>query len=154
MRHRNVTVICGWMFIAAAVLQAAERKIQRRDLPQAVQQTVDAQSSGATIKAFSTELEAGQRVYEAELLVDGHTRDLQIDANGTLQEIEEEVAFSSLSPQVQTALTRRTGSATIRKVESLTKRGKLVAYEAATLRGKIKGEIQVGPDGKRLNHAE
>ena len=39
-------------------------------------------------------------------------------------------------------------------MESLTKRNKLVAYEAATMKGTKKGEIQVGPDGGKLSHEE
>ena len=38
----------------------------------------------------------------------------------------------------------------IGKVESLTKKGKLVAYEAVVTNGKKHSEIQVGPDGKKL----
>jgi hypothetical protein len=55
---------------------------------------------------------------------------------------------------VQAALTAKAGGAKITKVESLTKHGKLVAYEAATLKGTKKGEIQVGPDGGKLSHEE
>ncbi len=40
------------------------------------------------------------------------------------------------------------------KVESLTKSGKLVAYEAQVLTGKKHSEVQVGPDGQPLAHPE
>jgi hypothetical protein len=40
------------------------------------------------------------------------------------------------------------------KVESLTKHGKLVAYEAQVITGGKKNEVQVGPDGKPLDHEE
>jgi hypothetical protein len=36
----------------------------------------------------------------------------------------------------------------------LKKKDKLVAYEATTLKGTKHGEIQVGPDGKKLSHEE
>ena len=75
-------------------------------------------------------------------------------ADGTLHEIEEEVTFDSLPNTVQTALTQKAAGAKVSKVETLTKNGKLVAYEAATLRGTKKGEIQVGPDGAKLLHEE
>jgi hypothetical protein len=39
-------------------------------------------------------------------------------------------------------------------VESLTKKGKLVAYEAKVNTGGKKSEVQVGPDGKPLDHEE
>ena len=40
------------------------------------------------------------------------------------------------------------------KVESLTKHDKLVAYEAKVQANGKKNEIQVGPDGKPLDHEE
>ena len=51
-------------------------------------------------------------------------------------------------------LTKAAGAGTISKVESLTKNGKLVAYEAAVKTGTKRSEIQVGPDGKKLAHPE
>lgn len=133
---------------------AQEKKIDRSALPAAVEKTVQAQSAGATIKGFTTEREHSQRVYEAEMLVNGHTKDIEISSNGTLNEIEEEVAFDSLPTNVQAALTKKAAGAKISKVESLTKKDKLVAYEAATLKGKKHGEIQVGPNGETLSHEE
>ena len=133
---------------------AQERKIDRSDLPPAVEKTVQAQSQGATIKGFTAEVEHGKKVYEAEMVVNGRTKDIQIESDGTMSEVEEEVAFDSLPANVQAGLTKKAAGAKITKVESLTKKGKLVAYEAATLNGTKKGEIQVGTDGKPLAHEE
>ena len=133
---------------------AQEKKIQESNLPSAVQKTVREQSKGATIKGYSTDREHGKTIYEAEMMVDGHSKDIEVAADGTLNEIEEEVAFASLPAKVQVALTAKAGVAKITKVESLTKHNKLVAYEAATLNGTKKGEIQVGPDGGKLAHEE
>jgi len=131
-----------------------EKKLERSALPPAVESTVQRASGGAAIKGFSTERENGKKVYEAEMIIDGHTKDIQIAEDGTLNEIEEEVPFSALPAAVQSALTARAGGAKIVKVESLTKKEKLVAYEAATLKAGKKGEIQVGPDGGKLAHSE
>ncbi len=133
---------------------AQEKKLDRSALPPAVEHTVQQQSQGATIKGFSTEREHGKKVYEAEMIVNGHTKDIGIDADGTLNEVEEEVAFDSLPQGVQSALTAKAVGAKIVKVESLTKKDKLVAYEASTLKGTKKCEIQVGPDGKSLAHEQ
>jgi uncharacterized membrane protein YkoI len=139
-------------FTVCAVAQ--EKKIDRSALPPAVQKTVQAQSEGATIKGFTTEVENGKRAYEAEMIVNGHSKDIEIAPDGTLNEVEEEVAFDSLPANVQTALTARAKGAKITKVESLKKKDKLVAYEAATLKGSKRGEIQVGPEGQKLAHEE
>src|SRR5260370_5013956 len=133
---------------------AQEKKIKRSDLPPAVEKTVAAQSAGATIKGFSTEKENGQTLYEAEMTVNGHSKDISMTADGSIVEIEEQVAMDSLSADVQAGLQAKAGKGKILKVESLTKKGKLVAYDAKVDTNGQKSEVQAGPDGKPLDHEE
>ncbi len=77
-----------------------------------------------------------------------------MDASGTITEIEDQVDFGSLPDAVQAGLKRKAGAGKILKVESLTKKGKLVAYEAVVETAGKKHEIQAGPDGKPLTHDE
>jgi PBP1b-binding outer membrane lipoprotein LpoB len=133
---------------------AQEKKIDRRDLPAAVEKTVAEQAKGATIRGFSTEMENGKRLYEVQLIVNGHSKDISMDASGNVLEIEEEVAMESLSAGVKEALVKSAGTGTITRVESITKNGKLVAYEAVVKTGSKRSEIQVGPDGNKLAHPE
>ena len=155
MRQRiRYTTFAGAALALTLSAAAQEKKIERGSLPAAVARTVDQQTKGATVQGFTTEREHGKKVYEAETVVDGHTRDIQIAEDGTVNEVEEEVSFNSLSDGVKRGLTAKAAGARITKVESLTKGGRLVAYEAATLQGNRKGEVQVGPDGAMLKHAE
>ncbi len=134
----------------AAQEQEQERKVTRRDLPAAVAKTVDAQSHGATIRGYSEEKENGQTLYEVELRVNGHTRDVLIDANGAVVEVEEEVDLAALPAAVRDALNAGAGSGKIGVVESVTKGGQIVAYEAHVTTNGKKSEVKVGPDGKPL----
>ena len=77
-----------------------------------------------------------------------------MDKNGNIVEVEEEVALDSLPSAVQEGLKRAAGTGTIGKVESLTKKDKLVAYEAHVTAGTKRYEIQVGPSGKKLARPE
>jgi hypothetical protein len=140
--------------LLAGTASAQEKKIKRSDLPPAVEKTVAAQSEGATIKGFSTEKEKGQTFYEAEMMVNGHSKDVLIAADGTVVEVEEQVTLDSLSADVKAGLQAKAGKGRILKVESLTKKGKLVAYEAKVDTNGKKSEVQVGPDGKPLDHEE
>jgi uncharacterized membrane protein YkoI len=142
----------GLLLVGAA--SAQEKKIKRSDLPPAVEKTVAAQSAGATIRGFSTEKEKGQTLYEVEMTVNGHSKDLSIAADGSIVEIEEQVPLDSLSPEVKAGLQAKAGKGKILKVESLTKKDKLVAYEAQVETNGKKSEVQVGPDGKPLDHEE
>jgi hypothetical protein len=134
--------------------QGQEKKIKRSELPPAVEKTVAAESAGATIQGFSTEVEGGRRLYEVELKVDGRGKDILMDGRGNVVEVEEEVALDSLPAPVKEGLTREAGRGVISRVESLTKRGKLVAYEAVVKTGARRREVQVGPNGEKLAHPE
>ena len=138
----------------STIALAQEKKIQRADLPPAVEKTVTAQSEGATVKGFSQEKEKGQTYYEAEMTVSGHSKDVLIDANGSVVEVEEQVALDSLPSAVKDGLHAKAGAGEIVKVESLTKHDKLVAYEAVVKTNGKKKEIQVDPTGKPLDHEE
>jgi hypothetical protein len=152
MLSRNALVAV--MAFSLTLVASAEKKVERSALPPAVEKTVQAQSQGATIKGISSETEDGAFEYEVEMTVNGHGRDIAIAKDGTLLEIEDEVAMNTLPAAVQSALTAKAAGTKITKVETITKKGKLVAYEAATLKGTKKGEIQVGPNGEKLAHEE
>jgi hypothetical protein len=137
-----------------ALAQDQEKKIKRSDLPAAVEKAVVEQSQRATIRGFSQEKENGQTFYEAELTVNGHSKDVLMDMGGAVVEVEEQVPTESLSPAVRAGLEAKAGNGRLVKVETLTKKGKLVAYEAQVLTKGKKSEVQVGPDGKALDHEE
>jgi hypothetical protein len=135
--------------------EQGEKKVSRSTLPAAVQKTAQTMSQGATVKGFTKEKEEdGSTTYEMAMVVNGHTKDVEMAPDGTVNVVEEEVSFDSLPGAVKSALTAKAAGAKIVKVESLTKKDKVVAYEAATVKGKTKGEVQVGPNGETLNHEE
>jgi uncharacterized membrane protein YkoI len=134
--------------------QAQEKKLKREQLPPAVEKIVAEQSKGATIVGFATEVEHGKRLYEVELKVDGRGKDISMDKNGNIVEVEEEVSMDSLPDAVKEGLKKAARAGTIAKIESLTKNGKLVAYEAVVKTGAKRSEIQVAPDGQKLTHPE
>jgi uncharacterized membrane protein YkoI len=152
LRITSIAVLAG-LFLAG-MASAQEKKIKRSDLPPAVEKTVAEISKGATIKGFSEETEKGKTTYEVEMVVNGHTKDVEIASSGAIAEIEEEVAMDSLPADVKAGLTAKAAGGKILKVETLTKKGKLVAYEAKVETAGKKSEIQVGPDGKPLEHEE
>src|ERR1051325_1898616 len=133
---------------------AEERPIKQADLPGPVAKTVADQSRGAVVRGLSRERENGKTYYEVELRVNGRSKDVLIDTAGTVVEVEEQVNLADLPPAVRTALETGAGKGKIQVVESLSKQGKLVAYEAHILTGKKRSEVRVGPDGKPLAHPE
>jgi uncharacterized membrane protein YkoI len=151
---RVVALVAVSTLLLSATLVAQEKKIKRSDLPPAVEKTVVAQSKGAETRSFSQETEDGQVRYEAELMVNGHSKDIEMDASGAIVEVEEQVAMESLPAAVRDGLQAKAGKGKLIKVESITKHDKLVAYEAQVVTGGTKSEVQVDANGKPLDHEE
>jgi len=149
----TIIVLTGCLAVLGNAM-AQEKKIERPDLPAAVEKTVAAQSKGATIRGFSKEMEKGKTTYEVQMTVNGHTKDLEVDESGVVIEVEEQVALEALPTEARIGLQARAGKGRITKVESITKKGRLVAYEAQVDTGGKKSELQVGADGKPLDHEE
>jgi hypothetical protein len=154
MKTNYLAALAASGLLFAGTAAAQEKKIKRSDLPPAVEKTVVEQSAGATIRGFSTEKEKGQTLYEVKMTVNGHSKDISMTADGSIVEIEEQVSLDSLSPEVKAGLQAKARKGKILKVESLTKKDKLVAYEAQVETNGKKSEVQVGPDGKPLDHEE
>jgi hypothetical protein len=92
---------CGLTAIACSILTslalAQERTIKRSDLPAGVEKTVASQSSGATIQGFSEERDNGKTFYEAEMMVNGHSKDVLMDASGAILEVEKQIAMDEFT---------------------------------------------------------
>ena len=127
--------------------EKAEGKLRIKDLPPAVQKTVEEQRKGAVMKGLSKEVEDGKTQYELELVVKGHTKDMIIDESGTVLEIEESVSLASLPAAVRDGIHKNAGKGKILRVEALSKGGTLSVYEVQVQHGAKKSEFQINPDG-------
>ena len=143
-------LIVSLCLVFAAVSLAQEKRVKMKDLPAPVQKTVREQSKGATIKGLSKEVEDGKTLYEVELAVSGHSKDVTMDSSGTVVEVEEQVQLSSLPEAVQTAIKQSAGSAPISMIESVVKGGTLQYYEIHIRKNGKKSEIKIGTDGKQI----
>src|SRR5437762_5964683 len=115
-------LILAGFFLIITTAQASEKKVKMKDLPKAVQKTVQEQSKGAdSIRGLTKEVEHGKTYYEVELRVNGHGKDILIDSAGSIVEVEEEVTMASLPPAVKTAIESKAGKGRIVKVDSITK---------------------------------
>lgn len=126
----NATIFgtASLLLLASAVALAQDKPVKMSDLPAPVRATVQQQlSHGATLRGLSTDMEGGQREYEAELTVNGHHRDIAMDASGKVTETEDAVRLSALPAAAQAAL-RKQGR--VLSVEQVTAHGSFAAYEA------------------------
>jgi hypothetical protein len=145
-------VILGLCF--AGIAYGSEKKISKSALPPAVQKTADEQSKGSTVRGYTTDTEDGKLEYEVQMVASGHSKAVTIAPDGKLMEVEEQVMIDALPTNVKAGLESKAGRGKITKVESLTKHGSIVAYEAQVLTASKHSEIQVGPNGAPLDHEE
>jgi uncharacterized membrane protein YkoI len=135
----------------AFIAMAQETPVKLANLPPAVRAAVEQQRQGGTLRGLSRETENGKTYYEAELTVNGHNKDVLFDAQGNVVEIEETVDLASVPPPVRQTLERESAAkGAITRVETLTKNGKLEAYEAQMKKGAKTSEVKVAPDGKLM----
>jgi len=134
--------------MSAPAADAKEARVTMESLPAVVRKTAAEQSRGATVRGISTESEHGKTLYEVELTVDGHKRDVLIAADGTVAEVEEEIDFASVPKPVQATFERAADDAgKVHGVEAVSKGGKLAYYEGRVQKNGKKSEVMVRPDG-------
>lgn len=132
--------------LAVSSLYGAETKVKLENLPPAVQKTVQTETVHATLIGLTKEVEHGKLNYEIETKVNGRSRDVSVDANGTILSVEEEVSLDSVPAVVKAVIEKKAAQGKISKVEKVAEKGK-VTYEATiSVMGK-KSEIQIAEDG-------
>jgi uncharacterized membrane protein YkoI len=145
----QITLSIFALTIAFANVLASEKVIAMKDLPAAVQRTVQEQSRGATIRGFSKEVEGGKTIYEVQMNVNGHGKDVSMDASGAVLEVEEEVTLESIPGAARAAIEKAAGSGQITKVETVSA-GNQLAYEAHLRKDGKRSEVKVSGDGRLL----
>jgi len=104
------TAVAMSALVAALVLaQDSEKKVKMQDLPAAVQKAVKDYSKDAKIRALATEMDKGKTVYEAELTVGGHSKDVTFDADGQVLSVEEQTTLASIPAPARAAIQAAAG---------------------------------------------
>jgi hypothetical protein len=129
---------------------AAEHKVPCSTLPSAVQEKSKAVLDGATVQGCVKDVSGGKTTYEMETLKDGRGKDITFDASGAVLEVEEQVDESSLPAPVAASLRKAYSGGKLGKIESLTRGGVLVSYEAVVIRNGKSKEVAFRPDGSAM----
>jgi hypothetical protein len=124
-KMRLFTLIILVLAVAPRTI-SQEKHIQRADLPRAVQRSSAVQSKGAMVR-YTTETEGGKLEYQVEMTVDGRSKDVSMDRMETCSRLRNRKTFRQ-SPR---RTSEKAGEGTITKVESIAKRGTLVALGSA-----------------------
>jgi hypothetical protein len=128
---------------------AAEKSLQLKDLPPVVQKTIQDTLKGGEVKNISKETEKGVTQFEVESMVNGKHRDFNVDTKGTLLVVEEVTSIDAIPAAAKAAILKTVGTGKLGMVETVSKPGKNVLYEAAwtTKAGNKKMAVLVKADG-------
>jgi len=127
---------------------AAAKSLQVKDLPAAVQKTVQETLKGAEIKSISKEVEKGVTQYEVETMLNGKHRDFNVDAKGKLIVVEEEVDLAGIPAAAKAAIEKKIAGGKLKMVETVDKGDGAVLYEASyTTKAGKSAAVLVRADG-------
>jgi uncharacterized membrane protein YkoI len=157
--------IIGWSttsLVASLVLLATvvaadnkDKKISLDKAPKAVQDAIKARFPDGEVTSVEKETEDGKVVYDIELKLKGRKYEMDILEDGTVIEIEKEIAAKDLPAAVSKALEAKYPRATIKEVMEVykvkDKDEKLTEYEVSleTADKELK-EVKVSLDGKSI----
>jgi hypothetical protein len=110
---------------------AAAKSLQVKDLPAAVQKTVQDTLKGGEIKNISKEVEKGVTQYEVETMLNGKHRDFNVDAKGKLVVVEEEVDMANIPATAKAAIEKKMAGGKLKMVETVDKGDGVMLYEAS-----------------------
>ena len=147
---RILTVLLAILVLGGSA-HAQDKKgkgLQLKDLPAPVQKTVQANLKGGEIKNISKEKEDGVEQYEIETMLNGKTRDFDVDTKGTLLVTEEGTTIDAIPAAAKAGILKKVGDGKLGMVETFAKPGQPLLYEASYTdkKGK-KHEVLVKADG-------
>ncbi|MGH9664335.1 MAG: hypothetical protein ACRD9L_07930 [Bryobacteraceae bacterium] len=146
MIHKLAILLAITGLAGAAV--AAEKSLALKDLPPAVQKTVNNNLKGGEIKNIGKETENGVAQYEVETMLNSKHRDFNVDTKGNLVVVEEETTIDTIPAAAKAAIRKKAGGGKLRGVETLLKPGGELMYEAAyTTKAGKHAEVLVKADG-------
>jgi len=152
MRTLTVLLAMGALLIGAlggsAVAQEKkEKSLQLNGLPAVVQKTVQDNLKGGQIKSIGKEKEDGAEQYEIESVLNGKSRDFNVDLKGNLLLVEEATTIDAIPAAAKAGILKKLAAGKLSKVETFTKIGQPAMYEAGyTDKAGKKHEVLVKAD--------
>ncbi len=116
-------------------------------LPDAVLSHAKAEAEGATIRGCVKEKEDGKLTYEVETVKDGRSRDILLDASGSVFEVEQEVTPDRVPAAVADATAKAAHGGKVGMIESVTRGDAIASYETTITSKGQRREVAFTPQG-------
>jgi hypothetical protein len=149
----GLTVAAVLAFVGVFAARADEEKVPLDKLPKAVVDAVKKRFPQAELTGAEKETEDGKTVYEVAIKNQGQNVEVTTTPEGTIVEIEKEIAAGAMPKAVSAALESKYPKATYRMIEEVFKvqdgKEKLEYYEVLLVTAaRKKLEVSVTPEGK------
>lgn len=147
MKRMFVYCTIALLLLASGII--AEEKagnLALKDLPQAVQKSVQDFSKGAKLVGITQGEESGKTVYKVETYRHGISQDALIDATGTILEVEETSFLSKTPGQAKATIEKAAIGGKVVKVDTVTRNG-VTDYKAVIKKDGKDTEIKVAAGG-------
>jgi hypothetical protein len=147
--------ICSFVMVVCAGSAPAQKtkakSLQLKDLPAAVQKTVEDNLQGGEIKNIGKETEDGIQQFEIETVLNGKTRDFNVDTKGKLLVMEEATTIDAIPAAAKASVLKKVADGKLGAVETVQMPGKPLSYEASyTDKGGKKHSVAVKADGTEI----
>ncbi|MHC1763257.1 MAG: PepSY-like domain-containing protein [Verrucomicrobiia bacterium] len=161
MKTRVLSIMAAMAVLAGSPSLLAAERVEFRDLPPAVQNTVNAQAGASGIASIQRTTRHGIPLYEVRLSQPSNARPLYISETGSVINLDHVVAstakegsrkipFSELPAPVQNTLRTQAGSARVEDIDAVTQKGE-TTYNAAFKRDGRTVELWLDANGNLLN---
>ena len=147
----DIALISSLLFGVYA--SAQEKKISRKNVPQAVLSAFEKAYPGVRAKSYSTELEDGKTYYEIESVQNKMTLDISYLPDGSVVEVEEGIIVGALPDAVKAAVKANYPNGRIAKAEKRTVET-TETYELQVISGKARVSLEIASGGKIVKRSE
>jgi hypothetical protein len=148
-RNRLIAGIALGLVMSVAALGDA-KAIKQSKLPPAVLKTAEQHTTGATVTGYTTEKIDGAVTYRMDLVAEGLTRGVVMDADGNVLSLEQEVGWNELPADVQKNFESVSSKGKLGAVSTVSTNGAIVAYEAVLVQGGVRNHVRVKPNAADL----
>ena len=145
--------------LLAPVALAQEEKVAPDKLPPKVAEVIKSRFPGATITAATKATENNEVIYDIEMTKDGKKHEIDLKEDGTVINIEHEIAAADLPAAITTAVKAKYAGCTIKEVMQINvlkdNKETLDEYEVIIeTADKKEIELAVSADGKKIEEAK
>jgi len=142
------------LLILAVALNGCEmlsKEVKLEDVPPGAQSVIKSHTSGGTIDKITRKKEDDKHYYKVKYKKDGRESKLEVDEDGKVLKMEENLAMKDLPPAVQKTVEAKSAGGKIKELELETEDGKTF-YEVEFEKDGKEHKVKIAKDGTVLEY--